>query len=167
MATKAAAKTVDQTGSLYERDSYSWALEQARALREHRCAGLDWENLAEEIEDLAGRHRDALKSHHEVLLEHLLKLAYAQGSARRNNTRIWQLHARNTRMRIADLVGENPGLKSAAEHAFSKAWRYARNNALAALSCKDDALPQRCPWTLEQACDEVFWPINQARARQD
>jgi hypothetical protein len=158
MATKVAAKTVDQTGSLYERDSYSWALEQARALREHRLAGLDWDNLAEEIEDLAGRHRDALRSHYEVLLEHLLKLAYSSATARRNNSRACRLHARNARMRIADLLAEKPGLSSVNQEVFSKAWRYARNNAMAVLDLPEEAIPQHCPWSLPEVSDASFWP---------
>jgi Domain of unknown function DUF29 len=39
--------------SLYERNYYTWALKQARALKEHRAEMLDWENLAEEVGDLA------------------------------------------------------------------------------------------------------------------
>jgi hypothetical protein len=35
----------------YQRDPYSWALKQARVLRERRAAELDWDNLAEEIQD--------------------------------------------------------------------------------------------------------------------
>ncbi len=46
--------------TLYDQDSYSWALAQARALRERRSEELDWDNLAEEVGDLAGRHADAL-----------------------------------------------------------------------------------------------------------
>jgi hypothetical protein len=40
----------------YQLDPYAWALEQARLLRERRAAELDWDNLAEEIEDLARRN---------------------------------------------------------------------------------------------------------------
>lgn len=38
--------------SLYERDYYTWTVEQARALKDHHVANLDWKNLAEEVEDL-------------------------------------------------------------------------------------------------------------------
>src|SRR5690348_6328024 len=131
MPKPAAAQKPPRIPPLYDRDPYTWAIEQARALRKRRLPDLDWNNLAEEIEDLAGRHRDALRSYYEVLLEHLLKIAYSAGPARRYNSRIWRLHARNARMRIADLLTEKPGLKSVSQEAFSKAWRYARNNALA------------------------------------
>jgi hypothetical protein len=40
-------------------DYYSWAIGQARALRDHQVGKLDWENLAEEVEDLANRNADA------------------------------------------------------------------------------------------------------------
>jgi hypothetical protein len=54
-------RNVDVSKStLYDQDSYSWALAQARALRERRLEELDWDNLAEEVGDLAGRHADAL-----------------------------------------------------------------------------------------------------------
>jgi hypothetical protein len=35
--------------SLYERDFYTWAVRQARALKEHRLEDLDWENLSDEV----------------------------------------------------------------------------------------------------------------------
>ncbi len=36
-----------------ERDYYDWLRRQSRALREHRPAFLDWQNLAEELEAMA------------------------------------------------------------------------------------------------------------------
>ncbi len=153
-------KADSQNDRLYEHDPYTWALEQACALRERRQAMLDWDNLAEEIEDLAGRHRDALKSNYEVLLEHLLKIAFGRGPVRSRNFRNWELHARNARLRITDLLADKPGLKSVAAEMFSKAWPYARNSALAALGCDDDTIPERCPWSLERAMDESFWPAG-------
>lgn len=59
MSPKAAMKSDSADGSLYERDPYTWALEQARALRERRAAAVDWDNLAEEVEDLAADKRIA------------------------------------------------------------------------------------------------------------
>ena len=37
---------------LYGRDYYAWVQAQADALRERRIEDVDWENVAEEIEDL-------------------------------------------------------------------------------------------------------------------
>ena len=43
----------DDKLKLCERDYYTWALQQARALKEHRVEDLDWENLSDEVEGLA------------------------------------------------------------------------------------------------------------------
>ena len=53
--------------TLYEEDTVAWAETQAAALRAAAQGGsnrqLDWENLAEEIEDLAKSERRSLHSH--------------------------------------------------------------------------------------------------------
>lgn len=45
------------TPVVHEGDHRAWAIEQARALREHRAEALDWENLAKEIEALGQSER--------------------------------------------------------------------------------------------------------------
>jgi hypothetical protein len=52
---------------LYERDYYRWAQEQASALREHRPDQIDWENLAEKVEDLGHSKAGVLESHYETI----------------------------------------------------------------------------------------------------
>jgi hypothetical protein len=138
--------------SLYERDPYSWALEQARALRDRRAAELDWDNLAEEVSDLARRDAHALQSNCESLIAHLLKLAHAPDSLRRRNQRLWRLYSRNASRRITDLLAENPGLKSRTDELFARAWPYGRDQALIGLRGDDSSVPNVCPWTFLQAC---------------
>jgi hypothetical protein len=158
MSTGAPIKTGSHAGSLYQRDPYTWALEQARALRKHRVAALDWDNLAEEVEDLAGRHADSLKSYCQVLVEHLLKLVYASPQLRNNNRRLWINSARNARIQIKELLEANPGLKGCGPDLFARAWLLGRNDALGKLDLEDHSIPQTCPWTFDQAMDETFWP---------
>jgi Domain of unknown function DUF29 len=62
------------SSDLYERDYYAWLQDQVRALREHRSEDVDWENVAEEIEDLGKSERRGISSHLATLVEHLLKL---------------------------------------------------------------------------------------------
>src|ERR671936_1450259 len=57
----------------YERDFYSWLMEQARLLREGRWDELDRDNLAEEIESLGREQFNKLESALRVLLMHMLK----------------------------------------------------------------------------------------------
>ena len=62
--------------TLYEEDTAAWAENQATALRAIARGGsnqeLDWENLAEEIEDLARFQRRSLRSHIRTIIEHRL-----------------------------------------------------------------------------------------------
>ena len=63
---------------LYWRDSYSWAMQQADALRRRDFAGVDWENVIEEIEDLARSEARRLISQYVRIMEHFLKLQYRE-----------------------------------------------------------------------------------------
>jgi hypothetical protein len=153
-----AAKPRAAAPPLYERDPYSWAREQARALRARRTDRLDWENLAEEVDDLAGRHADALEGHCESLIEHLLKLTCAPDAMRRNNLRLWRASVRNARLKIATLLKRNPGLRRHAEELFAQAWPVGRNDALAKLDLDDDAISEERCWTFRQATDNSFTP---------
>lgn len=61
---------------LYQRDYYSWTLEQAALLRARRFAELDLENLAEEIDGLAQAEARELRSRYATLLSHLLRCEF-------------------------------------------------------------------------------------------
>lgn len=62
--------------ALYDRDYVAWTAEQARALRARRGGenALDYDNLAEEIEDLGKSETRACESQVENILEHLLNI---------------------------------------------------------------------------------------------
>jgi hypothetical protein len=70
MATS--AKHARSAARLYETDLVAWAEAQAEALRAGRLDELDLENLAEEIADVSRREAEALGSHLETLILHLL-----------------------------------------------------------------------------------------------
>jgi hypothetical protein len=140
---------------LYDRDYYTWACEQAR---EHRVDEIDWENLAEEVDDLASRHADALESHCETLIEHLLKLGNAPVQMKKDNLRLWRATVRNARHRITLLLKRNPGLAPRAEELFDDAWPVGRNDALAKLGLDDDAIPESPSFSFQQAMNEDFLP---------
>src|SRR5215469_7421577 len=97
----------ESRNDLYERDYYTWALEQARALRAHSSEALDWENLAEEVEGLARTEARELESRLEVLLVHLLKWRYQP----KKRSRSWTLTIREQSQRVARVITHNPGLK--------------------------------------------------------
>lgn len=68
----------------YERDFYSWLMEQARFISEGRWSAVDRDNIAEEIESLGREQFAKLESALRVLLLHLLKWDHQPDSRSRN-----------------------------------------------------------------------------------
>jgi Domain of unknown function DUF29 len=144
---------------LYESDYYAWVLEQVKALREHRIEGVDWENLAEEIDDLGKSERRAVENQMIRLLEHLLELRYARTAQRRNNVRGWEITVKDARLALGDLLDENPSLRPQLNEIFQRGFRRSRLAALAATRLSDDQVPQSSRWTIEQVMDEHFFSV--------
>jgi hypothetical protein len=69
--------------TLYEEDICAWAEQQAAALRRLAATrrdlpnDLDWENIAEEVEDVGNAQRSAAESFIRLMFVHLIKLAVA------------------------------------------------------------------------------------------
>lgn len=99
--------------TLYDEDFVAWSRQQAKALREAaRPAsnhGLDWENLAEEIEGLGNSQRSAVGSHIARIVQHLAKLDYSSAVEPRNS---WRRSVRLARIKIEQRLTENPSLRS-------------------------------------------------------
>ena len=106
--------TMSGDTSLYEHDYHAWSQQQAAALRAAARAGsnlaLDFENLAEEIEDLGKRIRSELRHRLETIIEHLLKLQF---SPARDPRAGWASTVRRSRREVAKLIAENPSLRPA------------------------------------------------------
>ena len=145
--------------SLYETDFVKWAEEQATLLTKRRFDLLDLEHLIEEVDDLAGRHRDALESYFRLILIHLLKVAYTQGS--RDPERVWKRSVENARDEIQFLFEDYPSLRNHAERLSARAYKKAVVKAHK--ERRDDGdehepLPEDCPWILDELLDHEFWP---------
>jgi Domain of unknown function DUF29 len=150
----AKAREVLPHPDLYERDYYSWALEQAEHLRARRLAELDLDNLAEEVEDLARREAKELQSRCETLLAHLLKWEFQP----EHRSHSWAGTIRRERGKIAEHLADNPGLKSRCAALFARAFGSARADASIETNLPVDRFPAACPYSYEQAMDAAFWP---------
>ncbi len=73
----------------YKNDFYGWTQQQAKLLRNKKSNLIDWEYLAEEIEDMGRSEKRQLGSILEVLIMHLLKWKF-QPNLR---SRSWQLYS--------------------------------------------------------------------------
>jgi Domain of unknown function DUF29 len=140
----------------YEVDFYAWLQSQARALRERRVDELDWENLAEEIESLARSERRDIEARMARLIEQLLKLRYASAAIGNSRARVWRLAAKGTRLDIERLLDESPSLRSQLGEIVANAYRFACLEALLKARLPDDAVPESCPFTVEQVMDDKF-----------
>src|SRR5690348_15042634 len=98
--------------TLYEEDTAAWAEQQAAALRAAARGGsnqlLDWENLAEEIEDLGKSLRIALKSQISRVILHQIKLMHSPASDPRRG---WRRTIRQARDEIARILEDSPSLR--------------------------------------------------------
>ncbi|WP_396594561.1 DUF29 domain-containing protein [Brevundimonas sp. R86498] len=88
---------------LYDRDYVAWAESQAAALRAgaagHRA--LDYDHLAEEIEDLGKSEQRACRSLVERIIEHMLKLEFIRSA---NDVTHWQGEILAFRDRLDDTL---------------------------------------------------------------
>ncbi len=147
--------------SLYETDFSRWVDKTATLLAEKRFSELDLPELIEEVQDLAGRHRDAYESRLQVIIEHLLKLTYAPGSIYRNNERGWRNTVSRERDNIERLVHRNAGAARDKHEARVNALKYGLREV--ERTCDDFGpvlWPEECPWTLDQLLDHDFFPVR-------
>ena len=133
-------------GSLYETDVVAWAEGQAEALRARRFDDLDLENLAEEIGDVSRREAEALESHLETLLMHLLKWRHDPD----HRSRSWQGTIRVARHKMAKLLRDSPSLRPRLPTLVEDAYPAARIRAGVEIGLAEETFPAACPFTLDQ-----------------
>jgi hypothetical protein len=137
----------------YDTEFYAWTQAQAAALRDRKWTALDVEHLAEEIESLGLRDRDAIESQLVRLLLHLLKLTYDPATRPRRG---WRVSVADARGRIARKARH--GLQDYPAVALPAAYRDARRQAALATDRPLAEFPEACPWPIAQVLDEDFWP---------
>ena len=147
-------------GPGYEEDFFAWTQHQAMVLRSMAVADnrLDRENLAEEIEDLGRSQRDAARSQIRRILEHFLKLAYSPAQQPRFD---WMGSIVEARSALGDKI--SPTLRQDAEIMLAKLYHDARSRAELAVrgygeSQAGEALPQQCPYSLDDIFRENWYP---------
>jgi hypothetical protein len=142
------------SNSLYDRDFYAWADQQAALLRAGRLSEADIENIAEEIESMGRSEKRELVNQLTVLLLHLLKWQF-QPSFRGNS---WRLTIEEQRYRLEDHLKDNPSLKAQLGQAMRDAYRLARVEAERETGFARKTFPAECPYTCDQAMNPDFWP---------
>jgi hypothetical protein len=98
---------------LYDQDFVAWSKQQAEALRTAARIGsnqsLDWENLAEDIEDSGKSARRELQSQIRWIVRHLRE---PQHSPAKEPRRGWKESIVDARAEIEDLLEVSPSLRT-------------------------------------------------------
>jgi hypothetical protein len=137
----------------YAADYHLWALDQARRLRAMAAlrpnAPIDWELLAEEVEELARSDRRACESYVELIVAHLLKLQFSALSAARGH---WRGEIANFRALLEKTL--TPSIERALRDDLARRLRTGRKLAVERLAEDEPGFAARLPaepaYTLEQ-----------------
>jgi hypothetical protein len=142
------------SADLYERDFHAWLSDQAQRLRLLKPRGIDWENLAEEIDSLGRSDRIAVVSNLNVVLLHLIKWKYQ--SAKRKSG--WIASINEHRRRIERLIQSSPSLAPVPAQVLAEEYGKAQEDALTETGLRANAVPSVCPFSVEQVLDTRFLP---------
>lgn len=140
--------------TLYDRDFYAWANEQAALLRAGKLDVADIAHIAEEIESTGRGEMRELVSRLAFALMHLLKWQHQPGG--RGNS--WRLTIEEQRNQLVRHLRYNPSLRSRVAEAIEDGYRDAILAAARETNLDRKTFPAVCPWTFEQITDENFWP---------
>jgi hypothetical protein len=142
--------------ALYEDDIYAWSLHQGAVLRRMAAEGrarlpndLDIENVIEEIETVGRSELAGVRSHLTRMLEHLVK---AVSSPTAYPATKWMGEV--AREQTAAVAGYTPSMRQNLD--LARVWRDARRIAAADLAAYGEAaaaLPENCPFALEELLD--------------
>ncbi len=95
---------------------------------------------------------DSLVSMWRVILLHMLKFDHQPDK----RTRSWTVSIRTHRNRAADILDDNPGLKSRLDEALVRAYRDARQEASAETGLSLKLFPKECPYSRAELLTRPF-----------
>jgi hypothetical protein len=149
---------------LYERDFFLWTQAQAQALRAHAGASnaLDYENLAEAVEDLGRSERNKAESFARQILVHLYELHASPNPEPMNR---WRAEIAEFRVRLRkSLTG---AIRRQLEADLDDVHRDAIAIAEEKVSAyeADVAIDGALRWTLPQVLGEADDPLPPRRSR--
>lgn len=140
----------------YGLDFFAWSSEQAKRLRRLKPAGLDWSNLAEEVEGLGKSDRRAIGSALKVVLEHLLKWQFQP----HKRSPSWSDSIDEHRDRIARIIADSPSLANLPAESLNQEYHRARRKVLRDTKLTPRSIPAACPFRVKEALDPDFYPAD-------
>jgi hypothetical protein len=129
-------------GTRYEDDLYTWVQEQVALLQAGRLTEIDARNIAEELGDVGKSEYRELQSALTLILTHMLKWDHQP----ERRTRSWDNSIDLNRRNYAEVLADNPGLKSRRGEALLRASGRARLVASSETGLPKRRFPLECPY---------------------
>ena len=142
------------SNTLYDRDFFAWANEQAGLLRAGRLSEADIDHIAEEIESIGKAEKRELVSRVKVLL--MLRPKWRFQPTGRSTS--WRLTIEEKRSEVVDHLADNRSLKAQLPETMASAYGNAILVAARETGLDRAIFPAICPWSYEQVVETVFWP---------
>ena len=147
---------MDTIETNYDRDFVEWTREQANALRAAKNAGvnllLDWDHIAEEIEDTGKSLTRELANRINAIEEHLLKLQCSSAVQPRTG---WRVTVAREREQVRKMLADSPSLRRQLDRITQDEMAPARKFAeLAMLEFRDQVAPIPDSYSTAQVLDD-------------
>lgn len=138
----------------HDEDFYGWAVHTAQLLKDRKMREVDFDGLIEELEEMGISNKHALKNRLAQLIFHLLKWQFQPNFRGRS----WEGSIEEQRIRLNDLLEDNPSLKSMIGEALQKSYKLALSLIRKETPLDLKTLPKECPYTFEQVINDDFYP---------
>jgi len=147
--------TVLDIKELYESNYLKWLEETIKTLKSRQLGDIDYENLIEELEELAKNEKRRVRSLLEQIIRHLLLYQYWDIEKPRNANH-WSAEIISFRNQINEDITTN--LRNHLEENINLIY----SNALDYVKTKTKLinLPEICPYTLHQILDKNWLPSS-------
>ncbi|MCX7997803.1 MAG: DUF29 domain-containing protein [Leptospiraceae bacterium] len=139
---------------LYEEDENLWLFENAKLLREGKLDQVDFEHIAEFLEDMGRRDFREVLSRLRVLIMHLLKWIFQK----EKRTRSWHATIVEQRKELNKIFRDSKNLKNHGKRNFHEEYLDARDIASAETGLPLSTFTEEPPFTFEQVIDEKYLP---------
>lgn len=138
----------------YEEDFYGWTVNTAQLLRDKKMSEIDFDHIAEELEDMVSSNETQMINRLTLVLSHLLKWQF-QPNMRGHS---WIYTIREQRKRSKIHLRKNPSLKSKLNEILLDAYDIAVLEAAKESGLDEIIFPSECPYTFDQIMNDEFYP---------
>ena len=149
---------------MYERQHQNWLDRQVRLIKSGQVNEIDFENIAQELEDMGNEAEAAVTSFMRQIMIHLCKLEFVKDQMPASH---WRAEVANFRAELDDRIVNRFTNEDKINQIYEKAWKKVPSILVHLLSRDEhDRIPDACPYSLEQLRDDGFFPSLQCDEKE-